>query len=102
MSRRARGRGTALLSLVVLVVLFVAPAQLGAASVATSFDGLSPANTVNSNPCTELVRNHSFEWAGDWQLVSSPRMASYASEAAHSGARERSTGTNGNPRRLLR
>jgi hypothetical protein len=92
MSRRAHGRGTALLSLVVLVVLFVAPAQLGAASSATSVDRLSPSHAVNSSPCTELVRNHSFEWTGDWQLVSSPRMASYTVDAAHSGARSMRTG----------
>ncbi len=41
----------------------------------------------NGSPCVELVRNRSFEWTADWELATTPRPASYTTDAAHTGAR---------------
>ncbi|MBN1640434.1 MAG: hypothetical protein JXA09_04290 [Anaerolineae bacterium] len=38
-------------------------------------------------PCTELVRNRSFEWTSAWTLTTTPRTANYSTSAAHTGAR---------------
>ncbi len=40
-----------------------------------------------AQPCAELVKNRSFEWAGRWRLTTTPRPANYTTDYAHTGAR---------------
>lgn len=41
----------------------------------------------DDSPCTELVRNPSFEWTGEWAHPVTPRQANYTTAAARTGSR---------------